>query len=367
MAQLRGTAVESSVPAQDSIADEDLYAPAADENDLAVSDVSTAPAADDGPYPEPVEPPAIEPQRPGMSDAEKQAYAKGWRPLAQYRGAPGTWVDAETFLRRGEETLAFVRRDLRQANEKLERSATETRELRGLIEGQAKVIQRLEEQNRRSEQAGYERAIRELRAKQRDAASSGDLVTYDQIGEQISEVEERKAAASAPVPEVPPPPPAPQPTPEMQPNVVPPEIEEFLEANSWYGRDMVLQNAMRAAHLELIESAPALSLAENLKRAKERVMAQYPGKFGIDPRRPRPRSSVSEPTAPAPRGTARATGIAAVQDPAERAQLREAFVRARGQMPDLTEDEFMAVYENPKADVLDVQDRARTRRSPNGR
>jgi hypothetical protein len=57
--------------------------------------------------------------------------------------------------------------------------------------------------------------------------------------------------------------------------------------------------------------------------------------------------------------------INSIQDPAERAEAREAFNRMKRNMPDYTEAEYMQVYGDPHNDILSVQQQARAK--SNGR
>jgi hypothetical protein len=124
---------------------------------------------------------------------------------------------------------------------------------------------------------------------------------------------------------------------------------------------------MNAEHIRLQEEAPGLSLADNLQQAKEAVMARYPAKFGIrqdpvvDPDNPAPRNepvpqrrtTVQRPTQPAPPRVADQFKIDSIQDPAERAQARTAFERQRRSMPEFTERDYMLLYNDPHADVVE--------------
>ena len=112
-----------------------------------------------------------------------------------------------------------------------------------------------------------------------------------------------------------------------------------------------------------------------LEEAKAKGVEKYPERFGVapaprDPAPARPArraAAVAAPTAgeraPAP-GT-RPTTINSIQDPAERAQAREAFNRMKRQMSDYTEAEYMALYDDPHGDVLTMQQKPRSQ--PNGR
>ena len=116
--------------------------------------------------------------------------------------------------------------------------------------------------------------------------------------------------------------------------------------------------------------------ANCVEEAKARVAERYPERFEAPrdqaPPAPRPArparrpASVAAPTPepPAPRPGATPT-INSIADPAERAQVREAFNRLKRQLPDTTEADYMALYEDPHSDILAMQQTRKTQ--PNGR
>lgn len=302
-----------------------------------------------------------DPEAERQASMEAEARRMGWRPQDEYRGPPGQWRSAEEFLKRGESILPIVRKDLQRERERANNMENEIKALRQTVDEQKAVMDDLLKMARTASETGYKRALDELKNQKREAAKEGDIARVVAIDEQISEVEEERAAR--PLPKNPEPKPkvdAPQP---KQPELAP-EVVQFVRDNPWFNTDPVLHKAMEAEHMALLQDAPALPLEENLERAKEAVMARYPRKFGINPKPkadeddnpppPARRTSVSAPTQPAAGRRQTATGIASLTDPQERAMAQQAFNRAKRLMPDLTEAEWFSVYENPKADVIDV-------------
>jgi uncharacterized protein YukE len=349
----KGTTVISSLPAQDDVDDADLYAP--------------NPITDEEPPPDDDH---SEPERPDphQLEAEQIARRQGWKPLAEYTGPPGKWKTAEEFLRVGREINPILQRKLDTANATIDRMGNETASLRaemgGKIDQLTQQVRDLLSQNKTADQRGYDRAMAELRRKARDAASTGDVSAYDAVSEEISALEEERIAAVKPAPE-----PAPETArPKVEARVLAPEVEQFMQDNSWM-EDVELNSAMQGAHMKLLREAPGLPLAENLKRAKEEVMRRYPDKFGLDeggvepPRSRRERAPVSTPGARPPAGESRPRGIDRIEDQRERAQARIAYQRMREANPDVTEAIYMRVYENPHLDVLDLIREAREARA----
>lgn len=304
-------------------------------------------------------PPADEPDEAALAHAAAEAEARkaGWRPLAEYKGPPGQWRTAEEFLKRGQDILPMVRKDLLRERERGNNMEAEIKALRTTVDDQKAVMEDLLKMARTASEAGYKRALEELKAQKRQAAQAGDIAGVVAIDEKISEVEEAREAA--PPQREPVPPPA---NPKVEPKVkVDPVVEQFVLDNPWFTNDPVLHRAMETEHMALLESDRNLTLEENLERAKEAVMARFPRKFGINPDStppadpPRRRvNGVSPPSPPTQTGRRPATGIASIEDPQERAVAQQAFARARRLMPDLGESEWFAAYDNPKVDIRDV-------------
>lgn len=291
-------------------------------------------------------------------EIETAAYRSGWRPLEEFRGNPDQWVDAATFLERGEAILPIVRRQLREERDRNGVVTRELTELKTKVQDQELTMREVLEMARRSEGRGYERAKRELEARQREAVASGDVTAFDETKDALAELETERAPKA-----VAPPPPKPAPA-----NVAP-EVTAWVAENPWFTTDATLNAAMNAEHVRLKEEAPGLSLTDNLEQAKQAVMERYPAKFGIrtDPQPNPPRTTVAprhntvqRPTAPAgPRGVD-TMKIDSIQDPDERVQARQAFERQKRHMPGFTERDYMLLYNDPKADVLvEVEDKRR--------
>ena len=86
---------------------------------------------------------------------EDRARAQGWRPKDEYNGNPDRWVDAEAFVKRGEEELPVVR----ERNRHLESRVTE---LNQKLEQTASTISNMERMNRVAVQRAVQREREQL-------------------------------------------------------------------------------------------------------------------------------------------------------------------------------------------------------------
>lgn len=295
-----------------------------------------------------------EPEPTEAETIEARARQMGWHPLSEYRGPSGKWVDAATFVERGETILPIMRANNRRMEEQLERQGGELTELRRTVADQTQVLGEMRDLAKRANEQGYQRARREL-IEQRDAAvAAGDTTVFKQVDEQITELETSRAEAVR-VPE--------KVTETPVPTAVPVEIQAFADSNPWWNKDAFLSRQMIAEHEKVITRHPGATLAQQLDLALTNLKREFPDKFGIteeelpDPApRARPRAAaVSAPSGSIQTPRRADNGINTITDPEERRQAKDAYARAKKLMPDFTEQEYMAIYNDPKADVVELR------------
>lgn len=112
---------------------------------------------------------------------ESKAKAQGWTPQDQFKGDPNKWVDAETFVKRSEESLPLLKKELQH-----ERNARKTveRDLRS-------VIARFEGVEKRA----MEKAMAEIEARAEAAADVGDSAGVKAALGEMKELQKEATAA----------------------------------------------------------------------------------------------------------------------------------------------------------------------------
>ena len=137
---------------------------------------------------------------------EQRARAMGWKPFAEYRGDPRRWTDYPEFIKRGEDELPILRDQNRRLSEKVARFEPE-------LASASKAARDALALARASEQRGYDRAMSEQKAAQRQAVAEGDTAAYDAAQAELDRIEAaRRIAAVEPEKE-----PAHEPEPEREP------------------------------------------------------------------------------------------------------------------------------------------------------
>jgi hypothetical protein len=139
---------------------------------------------------------------------EAEASKMGWRPQEQFKGSPEKWVDAQTFVERGEQILPIVKAELKKTRAELAEVRTAAQEFYKLTEEAA---------TRRDAEwrAKYEQAVQDKAA----AITSGD-------GEKAVEAEARQKELEAN-----------RPQPKKEEQKLHPSFVAWRERNDWFGSD----------------------------------------------------------------------------------------------------------------------------------
>lgn len=189
--------------------------------------------------------------------AETKARAMGWRPKDQFRGDPTKWVEAEEFVRRGEQHLPILR-------DRLDRTQRELEELRQT----SREALEMQRENQKRERARLQAEIDDLKAKRRDAVASGDQAAFDAAERGI----EQREKVMPPEPKAP-----------VEPAAgrdIPPEALEFEQRNEWFRSDPVLRRKAIALHnAQLADPDDKRPLAEKLLEVENEVKRLHPHKF----------------------------------------------------------------------------------------
>jgi hypothetical protein len=187
---------------------------------------------------------------------EDRALTMGWVPKDQFKGDPDRWVDAETFVKRGEEFLPFVKANNKRLEGALERSNAKIASLE-------KTLERFAEHHTKTEQRAYERAITDLRQQIANSAAAGDIQGVMSATDELAELQADAKAGNA------------APKSEPDPN---PEFAAWKEQSPWYGKDKALSAAFDALCGEVYEDGYTTPKA-GLKEAEKRLREQFPSKF----------------------------------------------------------------------------------------
>ena len=202
-------------------------------------------------------------------DEETLAEAKrqGWVPQSDYNGPEDKWVDADTFVKKGKEINALLRKD----NEFLKREVSEMKT----------TMMEFKKFHADTEKRAYDRAMLDLRDQKKEAINTGDGDKVLQIDDAIDELKQARAIEKVEV------------RPSNQPD---PTFVQWNEDNPWFGKDTELTEEANLIGEVIKRKQPTLIGEAFLDEVTKRVKKAYPEKF-TNTNRARP-SPVEGTTAP---------------------------------------------------------------------
>lgn len=198
---------------------------------------------------------------------EQAAREMGWRPQAEFRGDASKWVDAETFVSRGENFIPILRAD----REKLRGEVADTRaaltKTQELLEASQEAINELKRYHTEDTQRQVEKAKKDLVKQLRQAREDGDVEAEVEIQDELTKI---RTAQAAPAP-------APAPKPAATPTPAPatdPEFDAWVVDNTWFKDNPRLRGLTLGIAEELRSKQPGLK-GKAFYAAIDSEMAEY--------------------------------------------------------------------------------------------
>lgn len=212
------------------------------------------------------------------ADVEVRAREMGWRPQEEFKGDPERWVDAETFVKRGEEVLPLVKAENRRLHEQTSTLQAEIKSLKAAVEEQRKSMSDLVEFTQAQLAEKLAEQKRDLTAKLRAAKREDDDRAIEEIEEQLEENAEARAKLKE-KPAAAPPPAAPQRIEETA------EYRAWIAKNPWFGGTSRADQAKTAAAERFgLEAAKAGKTHQAFFDHVDEAMAEvYPPARRTDP------------------------------------------------------------------------------------
>lgn len=195
---------------------------------------------------EPVVEPAA-PVEPTYTTTEQEAISQGWKPKDKWDGNPEDHRSAREYLDRGE------------LLNKIKSQSSELRQVQA-------IVAQLTNQNKQVYQAGYERALKELREAKAKAITNGDGTAVAQIEERIDQTKELLDKVKA------------APVQQVGPNITP-AFQRFQEENPWYGKDQVLRKWAHGEAIDFAKEHKGATEQDVYDHIKANVRKAFPEKF----------------------------------------------------------------------------------------
>jgi hypothetical protein len=201
----------------------------------------------------------------------KEAESQGWVPKERFRGNESDWVDADTFVKRGREILPILRKNNENLVKDLNATKEQLKEFREAAE-EFKKFQREAYERKANE---YEDRIREIKESRAQAISDGDGQKVNALDDALDQAKEDLKEAKQAVKEA-----DTVKTPEPASQAMEPELQSWLDGNTWFGQDKRMTGIANGIGDSLRLEFPMLKGKAFLDKLDEVLAEEFPNKFG---------------------------------------------------------------------------------------
>ena len=244
-------------------------------------------------------------------DYESEARQHGWTPKEEFRGDTAKWVDAETFVRRADEVMPF----LKKQNAGLKRE----------LDDMKRTMRQFQAFASKAEERAYTRAVSDLQARHDEAVESGDVAAARKVMKEMTELKADAPEATGTVKE--------DDVAADAPEDAQQQINRWIEASEYYIAD---ERKTRYADLQsdaIIKEHGALHrFPGGLDAALKEIDARVGRKFADKP----PVQNVGAGNRPGPKG-----GKTYADLPAEAKRQCDRFVKT---IPGFTQAQYVRDY-----------------------
>jgi hypothetical protein len=177
---------------------------------------------------------------------EKDARGMGWRPEDEWDGPPGKWIDAKTFIERGEQIMPILRANNRKMKEELLTRDKDVSTLKESLATAQKAITALRKGYSEATKREVEVAIADLKERFKQAREVGDVDLELQVKDNIDSLTAKVKQIGKDAEE------------EAPPDdkgkgdgaaTLSPEFIEWQEKNKWFGNTINQDDKVRTETL----------------------------------------------------------------------------------------------------------------------
>lgn len=156
------------------------------------------------------------------AEVQKQAEDMGWIPPSRFKGDPERFVDADVYIKRGEEVLPIVREQNKRLHAELTGVKQQAQQTAVALKAAQDAIAQMEELHTVATQRAVEDAKKQVKAQLAAASEAGDHEGVAELTDKLVKMNTPEPAVAKPV----------APAPVFTP---PPELAEWNAENPWFG------------------------------------------------------------------------------------------------------------------------------------
>lgn len=133
---------------------------------------------------------SVETNNEEVQDFESPAREMGWVSKEDWEGPEDKWIDARTFVEKGESVLPILRANNKRLKKDLLTRDKEISTLKESMEAANKAIKALQKSHNAVTSAAVEQAKKDLRAQLREAREAGDVDVEEDIRDKLDELKQ---------------------------------------------------------------------------------------------------------------------------------------------------------------------------------
>lgn len=188
-------------------------------------------------------------------DYDAEAATDGWSPKESWRGDPDRWVDAKTFVERGEKILPIVQAKVERLKEELDKKDREFADRLSRMENVHRGM------TKKREKVLIDR-IADLEGKRKEAIENADGDSFQKADTEIQSAREELTSTT------------------QEANAPPPEVVEWAESNkAWFQVNPAMTGAAESIGNNLRAMYPGDSAASILERVDVEMKSAFPDYF----------------------------------------------------------------------------------------
>lgn len=192
----------------------------------------------------------------------ERAKSMGHIPLEEFKGDPERWVPPDKYIERAENLMPILKSQLSRFETEIGTIKSENQTLKQALESQRATTKKIVEMGKTVGEQAYERAKKDIQAKQAKAVADGDVNTWQQLEDQKDKLQKPEPIAMD--------------DPPVQQN---PAFENWESANDWYGKDPDATFFADKYGETLQQQNPTMAYQDILSAVETKVKEAFPSKF----------------------------------------------------------------------------------------